>query len=238
MARDHERYADDVGAYLLGALSEIEREAFERHLMGCSACRDEVERLRPAVDALPRSVPQVAPPPTLKASLMEAIERELGTAPAEERRGAGARLRAWFGGLGGMRPALAWGMAALLLAIGGLAGFGLSHVGGGGARTVPAHVDATRVPGARASLWVPPHRGGAILRVEGLPALPHGRVYEVWLQRDGEFLPQSTFQVDRRGAGAAAVPEHLRGASAVLVTREPRGGSRAPTEAPIVSARL
>jgi hypothetical protein len=60
----------------------------------------------------------------------------------------------------------------------------------------------------------------------------------VWLQRDGEFLPQSTFQVDRRGAGAAAVPEHLRGASAVLVTREPRGGSRAPTEAPIVSARL
>jgi anti-sigma-K factor RskA len=238
MARDHERYADDVGAYLLGALPQIEREAFERHLMGCAACRDEVERLRPAVDALPRSVPQVAPPPTLKTSLMEAIERELGTAPPEQRRDPRSRLRAWFEGLGGMRPGLAWGMAALLLAIGGLAGFGLSSLGGGGTRAVPARVDATRVPGARASLWVPPHRGGAILRVQGLPTLPRGRVYEVWLQRDGAFLPESTFQVDRRGTGAAAVPEDLRGASAVLVTREPRGGSRAPTEAPIVSARL
>jgi anti-sigma factor RsiW len=238
MARDHERYADDVGAYLLGALPQIEREAFERHLMGCAACRDEVERLRPAVDALPRSVPQVAPPPTLKTSLLEAIERELGTAPPEQRRRPRSRLRAWFGGLRGMRPALAWGMAALLLAIGGLAGFGLSSLGGGSTRTVPARVDATRVPGARASLWVPPHRGGAILRVQGLPTLPRGRVYEVWLQRHGAFLPESTFQVDRRGTGAAAVPEDLRGASAVLVTREPRGGSRAPTEAPIVSARL
>ena len=43
---DHTRYQDDIGAYLLGALNDLERQAFERHLTGCSECRDELERLR------------------------------------------------------------------------------------------------------------------------------------------------------------------------------------------------
>ena len=64
---DHTSFSDDVGAYLLGALTDLEREAFERHLAECAECRDEVERLRPAADALPRSVEQMEPPPSLKA---------------------------------------------------------------------------------------------------------------------------------------------------------------------------
>jgi anti-sigma-K factor RskA len=235
-ASDHERYGDDVGAYLLAALSDIEREAFERHLMGCSACRDELQSLRPAVDALPRSVPQVAPPPTLKSSLMETIERDLDAATERQRRR--PRIPAWLG-IGRARPAAALTAAAVLLAIGVLAGLGISSLGGGGgARTVQARVDAARVPGASARLWLARDRGAAILRVHGLPTLPRGRVYEVWVRRDGEVTPGSTFEVDRHGAGAAAVPGDLSGARAVLVTREPRGGSPAPTEAPIVSARL
>jgi hypothetical protein len=35
-----------------------------------------------------------------------------------------------------------------------------------------------------------------------------------------------------------AVPDDLSGAQAVLVTREPRGGSRAPSEEPILSVPL
>src|ERR687893_125316 len=46
-----------VGAYLLGALDETETRNFEDHLEECPVCREEVERLRPAVDALARSVP-------------------------------------------------------------------------------------------------------------------------------------------------------------------------------------
>jgi hypothetical protein len=40
--------------------------------------------------------------------------------------------------------------------------------------------------------------------------------------------------VDRSGSGAAAVPESLDDGDAVMVTREPRGGSEAPTEAPLL----
>ena len=88
-ARDHESYSQEVGAYLLGALTDLERQAFERHMAGCAQCRDEVERLRPAADALPRSVEQLAPPPGLKASIMDVVEqeaRETGSAPAASRK--------------------------------------------------------------------------------------------------------------------------------------------------------
>ena len=50
---DHARYQDDVGAYLLGALNDLERHAFERHLAGCGECQEELARLRPAAEALP-----------------------------------------------------------------------------------------------------------------------------------------------------------------------------------------
>ena len=71
---DHTRYRDDVGAYLLGAMNDLERQAFERHLNGCSECQDEVARLRPAAEALPGSVEQLAAPPGLKARLMAEVE--------------------------------------------------------------------------------------------------------------------------------------------------------------------
>src|SRR4051812_7355025 len=70
----HERHRDDVGAYLLGALRDEEREAFELHLRECDECRDEFERLQPAAEALPGSVEQLAPPPGLKARLMAEVD--------------------------------------------------------------------------------------------------------------------------------------------------------------------
>ena len=53
---EHERHRDDVAAYLLGALNEDERGAFERHLRECDECQDEFDRLQPAAEALPASV--------------------------------------------------------------------------------------------------------------------------------------------------------------------------------------
>ncbi|MEA2418245.1 MAG: hypothetical protein QOE60_451, partial [Thermoleophilaceae bacterium] len=118
---DHTTYKDEVGAYLLGALSDAERDSFEAHLASCPECRDELERLRPAADLLPRSVEQVEPPPSLKRSLMKVVESEAreravagdGNAPGRPaRRSLGERLR---GLLGPIRPAVA--AAAVVLAV-------------------------------------------------------------------------------------------------------------------------
>jgi Anti-sigma-K factor rskA/Putative zinc-finger len=234
-ARDHTSYQEELGAYLLGALTDLERQAFERHLMGCAECRDELERLRPAADALPRSVEQIEPPPGLKVSLMEVVEREARDRPGEPARRRPAR-RAWLPSLSGLRPALVAGA----LALGLLAGFGVAQLADqDDSRTVVATVDESRLPEASARLQIEGDgQDGAILRVQGMPSPGRGRVYQAWVQRDGTVVPQPTFEVGGDGGGAAAVPDDLSDAQAVLVTREARGGARAPSEPPLLRVPL
>lgn len=238
MTGDHTTFRDDVGAYVLGALSDSERAAFEGHLVDCADCRDELERLRPAADLLPRSVEQVEPPPSLKRSLMGVVEREArerdGVAePARrpQRAALGDRLRDFFGGW--LRPALAAGV----LALGLLVGFGIAQLGGddeSGGRTIAA---TSPMPDASGSLTV--HDDGTgTLQVRGMPTLEGGRVYQAWVKRDGMLEPEPTFEVGGDGRGAVAVPEDLSDAEAVLLTREPRGGSRAPSEDPVMTVTL
>jgi anti-sigma-K factor RskA len=237
---EHERYDDNAAPYLLGALSELERQAFESHLERCAGCREQVERLRPAAEALPRSVTPLVPPPRLKAALMEVVDSEARGREAPARRPLGERLRGFVPRIGGMRPAAAWVSAAFLLAVGIAGGFGVARVtGGDDTRTVQASVDSSRAPQASASLRVYGNgENGALLRAHGLPSLPRGRVYQAWVQRGREIVPQSTFDVSRDGGAATAVVEDLRGADAVMVTSEPRGGSMAPSQRPLLQARL
>ncbi|MEA2443793.1 MAG: hypothetical protein QOJ12_1085, partial [Thermoleophilales bacterium] len=139
---DHSPFTEDVGAYLLGALDRSERAAFERHLAGCAVCRRDVDELMVAVDALPRSVQQVAPPPALKASLMATVRAEsrgAGAAPARRVRW-GGRLLA--------RPAFAAAAAAAVLALG--VGAGAIIVGGDDQQVLRAQVDHRRAPGGAA----------------------------------------------------------------------------------------
>ena len=237
MTDDHTTYRDEAAAYVLGALSDSERAAFEGHLVDGPDCRHEVERLRAAADLLPRSVEQVEPPASLKRSLMEVVEREASerdgaVQPTPVRRPLGERLRELFGG--SLRPI----MAAGVLAVGLLVGFGLAQLGGdeNGSRTVVA---ASALPSASGSLKVQGDgTDGGILQVRGMPSLRGGQVYQAWVQRDGMIEPEPTFEVGPDGRGAVAVPEDLSDAKAVMVTQEPRGGSRAPSGKPLLTVSL
>lgn len=62
-------------------------------------------------------------------------------------------------------------------------------------------------------------------------------MYEVWAVEGHDPRPQSTFVLRRNGSANAAVP-HIGDATAVLVTREPQGGSTHPTSAPLLRAAL
>lgn len=232
---DHPRYRDDIGAYLLGALTELERQAFERHMAGCSECQEELERLRPAADALPGSVEQVQPPARLKASLMEVVEREAeaerapdGAAPDRAARAPAARRR--FAGRRFLRPALVAAGVLIALAI----GVTLTQLGGDEARTVTAKVDPA-MPQAGGSLRI--EGDEATLRLHDMPELGTTRVYQVWLQHGDRMVPAQTFEVGRSGAGRVELPD-VSNAKGVFVTREPRGGAQVPSENPIVSVPL
>jgi anti-sigma factor RsiW len=234
MADWHDTDGGDAAAYLLGAMSELERQAFERHLETCVACREELERLRPAAEALPRSVTPVGPPDSLKRSVMETVASE-APAPAPRR-----RLRDRLPSLVSRGPVVAWVSASFLLLVGlGFGALGATLLSGEHGRTISAKTDSVRVPEATGSLTVSSDASeGAILRVHGMPSLSRRETYQVWVQRKGEVVAQSIFNVGPNGDGAGAVPDDLEGAEAVLVTREPAGGSRAPSGRPMVSVAL
>ncbi len=220
---EHVRHQDDVGAYLLGALNDLERQAFERHLRGCAECQEELARLRPAADALPGSVQQFEPPARLKASLMEVVERE---ARAEEAAAPKPRPRLRFL----MRPAF---VAAVLL-LGLVVGFGVAQLGGDETRTVAVTADKA-MPRAGGTLDI--EDGTGTLQLHDMPELRGPRVYQVWLQHGDQLVPARTFEVGASGTGRV----QLRGvddANGVYVTREPRGGAQVPSEDPILSVPL
>jgi hypothetical protein len=142
-----------------------------------------------------------------------------------------------------MRPALAWTSAAFVLALGIAGGIGIGALvsgdnGTGTPKTFSASVDTSRVPSASASLMVPPGGQAAVLRVHGLPSPGPGRVYQVWLQRGHEVIPEPTFLPGKDGSGAGAVPDSVKGADAVMVTRERRGGAPVPSETPIIRVNI
>jgi anti-sigma-K factor RskA len=216
---DHARHRDDIGAYLLGALNDLERQAFERHLRACSECQEELERLRPAADALPGSVVQLDPPPGLKKRLMAEVERDSAPARPAWR----PRLRV---------PRLAFVAAALLL---GLAiGFGIAQLGGDETRTVSVTV-ARAMPNAGGTLDI--EDGRATLHLHDMPDLGSKRVYQVWLQHGERLVPARTFEVGQSGTGRVEIAG-VDDADSVYVTREARGGATVPSEDPIVSAPL
>jgi hypothetical protein len=215
---DHARYRDDVGAYLLGALNDLERQTFERHLTGCSECQEEVERLRPAAEALPGSVVQLEPPPGLKRRLMAEVEGDSNVTALPARR----------------RPMRLLAVAAVLL-VGLVVGFGVAQLGGDDdTRTVGVTV-AKAMPRAGGTLEIADDR--ATLKLHNMPDLGRARVYQVWFQHGDRLVPTRTFEVGPNGRGDVGLPA-VGDADGVYVTREARGGAQVPSEDPIVRVRL
>ena len=233
---EHRECSDALAAYALRALPDGEAERVGRHLEECPGCRDELERLRVAVEALPASVEQIEPPPELKSRLMAIVEsdaellRASGASadlPPSKSRWRWALLPRW-------RPA-AWVAAAAGTAAGTAVIVVLATGGGQATRTVEARVaPPLRAAGVRASVQVRGTR--AELVVSGLPAPPAGRVDELWVKR-GSATPQpaGTFVVR---SGSVEVARPVQGGDQVLVTVEPGRGTSAPTSAPLIVARV
>ena len=226
--RSHDEYKENIGPYVLGALPELETELLERHLATCESCRAEVEELQPVTAAMARSVPQVEPPPSLKASLMEIVNAEAVATPQSrrERRSFGA----W---LAGLQPRMAGALAVGVLAFGVAVGIAVDQIAGSNGSsttTVAAKIDRSQMPTGDASLAVKGDNGR--LRLTGAPQPPAGRVYQLWYQHGKTIERGGTFRPHSDGSYQAELP--VRGANAVMVTVERDGGVPAPTGPPVM----
>lgn len=91
-------------------------------------------------------------------------------------------------------------------------------------------------PGAPSAARVLAGREGFVLLARDVPALPTGRVYQLWFET-GQGGPTSggTFGVNPFGTGTVVRFRPIPASARVLVTEEPTGGSPAPTAAPLLA---
>ena len=76
----HDELREQVGLYVLGALTPAERVAFEAHLATCVDCAAEVRSLAPVAGALAQAVPQSEPSPGLRARVLASVGASSATA--------------------------------------------------------------------------------------------------------------------------------------------------------------
>jgi anti-sigma-K factor RskA len=232
--REHERWSEELPAYLLGALPPVEADECERHLERCERCRAEARWLAPAVEQLPQSVAAVEPPPRLRKRVMAEVRKDADSGRASgpaARRGLGSRLGALSLPIR-LRPLV--GLAAVVVLLAAVGGYAIGNWGSGGEKT--STVVAGRPPGVTAV--VVRSQGSATLRLAGVHALPNRRVLEAWVRRGGKVEPvRALFVPDREGRAQTTIDD-MHGVEAVMVTAEPPGGSSSPTSAPLVTVAI
>jgi anti-sigma-K factor RskA len=228
---------DLTAAYALDALDADEAEAYEAHLARCERCRAELATLTETAGALAWAVDAPAPPPGLRARVLDAAAAE----------------RANVVPLTG-RPAWVFRATAAAAAVAACAAVGLAVWAGVLSRSLH-HERSARAADARAAqiladpaaqridisggdgLVAVSPEGEGVLVVRRLPAAPAGKTYEAWvIPRGGAPKPAGLFR-----GGAAATIVRLRQpvprGAVVAATVEQSGGATAPTGTPIFSAR-
>lgn len=248
----HEQFAEDLSLYALGALQGQEREAVEKHLEECSACREELGRLRGDLALVAFSTTGLRPPSRSRARLMAAV----ANAPRRSQ----IRQRTWVT----WWTTLGWAatVAALMLAV-----FlrqqnsdlrrRVTELESSSSRQDQQLLEAKQLlatltsPGALHFTLVagntPPQPQGKAIYVSqsgtlvflanNLPAIPPQKAYELWLiPTSGAPVPAGLFKPDAHGAAAVIHPPLPVGveAKAFAITIEPEAGSPTPTSQPIM----
>ncbi|GIF58495.1 anti-sigma factor [Asanoa iriomotensis] len=220
------------GAYVLDALTDIERAAFKRHLASCATCAIEVAELRETAARLADGAWSV-PPPALRDKVFAEVSRTRQDAPVAAKPIRPQRNRRLF-----------TVAAAVVLAAAAATGtFAVQERRLDDQRTV-AQAEAARVTavlsapdaalrsatsasGVRLTVVTSQSRNEAVLTMSADRPAGADRTYQLWML-DGStavnagVLPVGTTSATRLLSGAAA-------ADAFAVTIEPPSGSATPT---------
>ncbi|QDG67645.1 anti-sigma factor [Pseudarthrobacter sp. NIBRBAC000502772] len=257
------RAVDLAELYALDAISDAERAAIDRYISAAPDAERSafLERVRQARETLAASFTAEAEPPAdLFARIVSQLPSlaqlpadgptEVTAAPAaqspaealdelaaarvrrdERRRPAGARR--WL-------TAVA---AAAVIALGGV-GVGayitdqndpLNQV------VRAADVREASVPvsaGGTATVLISSSKDAVVVKMNGVPAPPAGKVYQMWLIPKDGSAPVSQGLMDEAALSKPAVVKGIASAAALGITVEPVGGSATPTFPTVAAAPL
>ncbi len=233
-ANEHDRRLEEVAAFALGALDAERMDDFREHLDGCPRCQEELRQLEPAVRVLPEGVEPRSPSPELKLRLMEEVRADL-TAERREPSSSRKTFGEWLRGvhLGGLTWKPLAGLAAVILIVAG----GIGYAVGIGSEGGNVHTTEREQENGIVAKVVT-EGGHGELRLTGVEQLPQGKVLEAWVQRGEAVEPVKALFIPDAEGNATTTIDDMNGVSVVMVTREPEGGSKAPTTKPIVEVPL
>lgn len=241
MTEEHERFVEDLPAYVLESLEAEERARVEAHVATCTTCARLVAEYRAVVGMMPAGLEPVTPP--------EAAWRAIRASA----RGRHARRSASLAMLPSWLRVARWPAAAALVAFlvvwnvmlereltrrapGPAPGPDVEALSRRPGRIVI--LQGTGKPGASARIFVAVD-GGGHLAVSGLATLPPDRTYQLWFVRSAApAVSGATFRADGYGRAWAkvAVPTSLDDVTSIVVTEEPAQGSVAPTSTHLLAA--
>ena len=238
-----------TGVYALDALdSPAERDRFAKHLNRCQSCSSEVRGLREVATSLAFAA-AVEPPPELRTQVLAAAARTRQLPPevnhhALPRRGA----RAW-----GWMPWLAGSLAAASLVLAVVFGFlqagtnqQLSQaraqnlqiaavLSAPGAKLLAA----TTTKGGVATVVLAAAKRELVVTMSGLPALPAGKVYQLWLIGPAKTVSAGLVTPPASsGVTPAVLASGIVTGDKLGLTVEPAPGTAQPTTTPILALPL
>ena len=209
-------HADQVGAYVLGALEPDEMEEMRGHLAECPRCAAEVRSLTelPALLDLVQADAEVAvPSPGLEDEVLDRFVRDRARSAPRRRRWPRLAIPA---------VAVAAVVAALLIAI-----------VPGSSNTAYAHADLWSLPaggGAAGTADVAAVEAGTRVKLHAdhLPVM-RGRTYELWCVRtDGRWVHGGNFRARPDGTATAELTAAVKPGEyhVVVITRHAAGEMR------------
>jgi anti-sigma-K factor RskA len=249
---EHEPFTEWATLYAMEALDEEERTQFEVHLAtGCEACTTMLSELSTVVAALAWAAPAVSPRPELREKLLTRVRTEQASQlPTPAFSMTHPPLWVWW------HRAL-WAGRVAVAGLVGFLGWALydAQVQLGKQRVVNyqlteelaqermltnlvAHTDThvaaltnsqpTTPPSAGWIVWSPSKQRGFMV-VHFLPALPEGKMYQLWAIAGQQALSSTVFQVDTVGHAALTVPVAVAHPDRFEITVEPAGGRAVPS---------
>jgi anti-sigma-K factor RskA len=240
------------GAYVVDAVDDAERAAFEAHLPGCRDCRDEVASLREAA-ALMADDSALTPPASLRRSVLAGIStiRPLPpeidpaeTSQPHEEEPASATVVPLRRHRFRMASLAAAAAVAASVAVGVTwqpwNDQGTSAVSA--ADQVLAAGDAQKVAldfkdGSTAAVYRSKSKGRAVILTDGMAPPPSGKVYEIWLRDANDHLVPAGL-MPKQADNKVLLKGDAAKATGVGITIEPEGGSQQPTSEPIAMFEL
>jgi hypothetical protein len=239
------------GAYALDALDNpAERERFARHLSNCPACEGEVRGLREVATALAFAATAEAPAEMRDRVLAAAARTRQLPPEVRSHRAHGRPRRArrpvpWV-------PWLSGAVALASIAVAVFFGLSQSHtqdeLNQARAQNQALSVvlsapkvqvlSQVSVKGGTAIVVLAAERHELAVVTTGLPALPAGKVYQLWLIGKTKITSAGLLPQAKSGQTPAVLATGAVKGDALGLTIEPAPGSAQPTTKPIVDLPL